>query len=51
VAAGVATGLALGALGAVAAPTYGYAPACYWTRQRGWDAWGNPVVTRVQVCD
>jgi hypothetical protein len=55
VAAGVATGLALGALGAAAAaPAYGYyggAPACYWTRQRGWDAWGNPVVTRVQVCD
>jgi hypothetical protein len=52
VAAGVATGLALGVLGAAAtAPAYGYAPACYWTRQGGYDAWGNYVVHRVQVCD
>jgi hypothetical protein len=56
VAAGVATGLALGALGAAAAaPAYGYyggyAPACYWTREGGYDAWGNYVVRRVQVCD
>jgi hypothetical protein len=53
VAAGVATGLALGAIGAAAAsPYYGaYAPACYWTRQGAYDAWGNYVVRRVQVCD
>jgi hypothetical protein len=59
VAAGLATGLALGALGAAAAaPSYGYAPvyggyapACYWTRQAGYDYWGNYVVRRVQVCD
>jgi hypothetical protein len=60
VAAGVAGGLALGALGAAAAPSYGYpaygaAPvyggACYWTRQGDYDAWGNYVERRVQVCD
>lgn len=68
VAAGIAGGLALGALGAAAAtPYYGsgyYAPVygapayggydyaeCYWVRRRGWDAWGNPVVRKVQVCD
>lgn len=67
VAAGAAAGLALGAVGAAAAsPYYGggyYAPVyggyaapvydgdCYWVRRRGWDAWGNPVIRRVQVCD
>jgi hypothetical protein len=57
VAAGVATGLALGALGAAAASPYYYGgyPAydggCYWTRQGGYDAWGNYIVRRVQVCE
>jgi hypothetical protein len=55
VAAGVATGLALGALGATAAaPAYGYygAPGgCYWTNREAYDAWGRIVVQRVQVCD
>ena len=62
VAAGVAGGLALGALGAAAAapyygsyPAYGVAPAyggdCYWTEQQAYDAWGRIVVQRVQVCD
>jgi len=58
VAAGVATGLALGA--AAAAPYYGYpaygaAPVyggdCYLVDRRGYDAWGNPVIRREQVCD
>lgn len=37
------------------APVYGtYDPGyaeCYWVRRRGWDAWGNPVIRRVQVCE
>jgi hypothetical protein len=61
VAAGVATGLALGALGAAAAspyygyPAYGPAPVysgdCYWVNRRAYDPWGNLVIRRVQVCD
>jgi hypothetical protein len=60
VAAGVIGGLALGALGAAAAaphygyPAYGAAPVygdCYWTLQGDYDAWGNYVERRVQVCD
>ncbi|HKG82424.1 MAG TPA: hypothetical protein VKB16_04610, partial [Beijerinckiaceae bacterium] len=61
VAAGVATGLALGAVGAAAAspyygyPAYGAAPVyggdCYLVDRRGYDAWGNPVIRREQVCD
>ncbi len=60
-AAGVATGLALGALGAASAqpyygyPAYGAAPVyggdCYLVDRRGYDAWGNPVIQREQVCD
>jgi len=62
VAAGVATGLALGAVGAAASPyyydgypAYGAAPVyggdCYLVDRRGYDAWGNPVIQREQVCD
>ena len=61
VAAGVATGLAPGAVGAAAAqpyygyPAYGAAPVyggdCYLVDRRGYDAWGNPVIRREQVCD
>jgi hypothetical protein len=61
VAAGLATGLALGAFGAAAAspyygyPAYGAAPVyggnCYLVDRQVYDAWGNLVIQREQVCD
>ena len=65
VAAGVATGLAVGALAAstpsYAYPAYGYpaygypAPVyggdCYWVSRRVVDDWGQVFIRRVQVCD
>jgi hypothetical protein len=58
VAAGVVGGLALGALAAsrpvYAYPAYGplvYGPDCHVARRTYYDAWGNAVVRRVQICD
>ena len=59
VAAGVVGGLALGALAAsrpvYVYPAYGptvvYAPDCHFARRTYYDAWGNAVVRRVQICD
>ncbi len=60
VAAGVATGLALGAIAATASrPAYAYpaypayeAPVdCYWVTRERVNRWGEIVVRRVQVCE
>jgi hypothetical protein len=55
VAAGVVGGLALGALAASRPVYYGptvvYAPDCHFARRTYYDAWGNAVVRRVQICD
>lgn len=61
-AAGAAVGVLGGAL--LAAPAYGYGygpgyyepayyaePACYWTKQRWYDAYGYRHVRKVRVCD
>ncbi|MBO0734721.1 MAG: hypothetical protein J2P49_10505, partial [Methylocapsa sp.] len=53
VAAGVATGLALGALAGAAAsyPYYGYYGGCSWQNRPVYDSWGNFAgYAPVQVC-
>lgn len=45
--AGIATGLALGAVGA---GYYGYNNGCIRNRVVGYNAYGRPIVRRVNVC-
>lgn len=67
VAAGLISGLAIGALAASAAhpaygygysyghssyyPAYDYGPGCYTVRRRYVDAWGGVMIRRVRVCE